>query len=240
MLEKIIILILGGIIGSFINMLCHRLPRGLDIIFKRSHCVKCGFILKMGNLIPVFSWIFARGKCVNCKKSIGISYLAVELLTITVFLLIQSKFGFGQKSFILMMLSAILITISVIDLKHYIICDSLLVAILPIAIFLGFENGKTLVEMFSMAIFALLFFIFLNYIFTKILKKDSLGFGDVKLFSLCFLMLKWSQIPFFLFLCGIFGVGTSLLWNKISQSKVFPFAPAICLALFASTTLDPF
>ena len=78
----ILSVIFGGIIGSFANMLIYRLPRQLDIVFKRSHCPKCNHILSAINMIPILSFLFQKGRCSYCSISIPKRYFLTEFLCI--------------------------------------------------------------------------------------------------------------------------------------------------------------
>ncbi len=82
---SIIVLILGLIVGSFLNVCIYRIPRRESIIYPPSHCEKCGVNIRTYNLIPVISYIFLRGKCGCCKNKISLRYPLVELLTGTLF-----------------------------------------------------------------------------------------------------------------------------------------------------------
>src|SRR5450759_3503049 len=74
-------LVVGLALGSFATMLSYRLPRRLSIILPRSHCPQCKAVLKTRDLVPVFSWVFARGKCRACSAKIGARYPVIELAT---------------------------------------------------------------------------------------------------------------------------------------------------------------
>src|SRR6266850_5317168 len=71
----------GCIVGSFLNVCIHRMPRGQSLISPPSHCPKCGYSIPWYLNVPVFTWLFLRGKCANCKASITVRYFLVELLT---------------------------------------------------------------------------------------------------------------------------------------------------------------
>lgn len=81
---------LGGILGSFGTMLAHRLPRGLSIITPRSHCPQCKTLLGLCDLVPVLSYLAARGKCRHCKAPVPVRYLLIELSCVGIALIIAS------------------------------------------------------------------------------------------------------------------------------------------------------
>ena len=75
----VFILVIGLCIGSFLNVCIYRLPKGESISFPPSHCQNCGYRLKVKDLVPVFSYIFLKGKCRNCGEKISIQYPIIEL-----------------------------------------------------------------------------------------------------------------------------------------------------------------
>ena len=90
-----LIAVLGLVIGSFLNVCIYRLPEGESIIKPPSHCPKCKKRLRGIDLIPVFSYLFLKGRCRYCKASISPRYVFVELITAVVFLLLYNRYGYG-------------------------------------------------------------------------------------------------------------------------------------------------
>lgn len=134
-----IIFILGLAVGSFLNVVIFRLENGGKIINSRSKCLHCGHILAWYDLIPVLSFIFLKGKCRYCRRSISWQYLAVELSTAILFVVLMSNFKcqisnefpifniqFLISIFYYFFITSVLIVIFVYDLKHYIIPDKVI------------------------------------------------------------------------------------------------------------------
>lgn len=146
----------GLVMGSFLNAVIYRLHSGEGIVKARSHCVTCGHVLAWYELIPVFSFIFQRGRCRECKETISWQYPIVELGTALIFVLIVSNSQFLISNEFLMpnieflniiyyfAISSLLIVVFVFDLKHYIIPDKVifpaigLVLLYRVFEFLGF------------------------------------------------------------------------------------------------------
>ena len=105
----ILAVLFGIVIGSFLNVCIVRLPKGESIVYPASHCVNCKNELKLIDLIPVFSFIFLRGKCRYCGKKISIRYMLVELLGGIVAGFTFYKFGFSADFFRIFSLEVILI-----------------------------------------------------------------------------------------------------------------------------------
>jgi prepilin signal peptidase PulO-like enzyme (type II secretory pathway) len=139
----IFIFLFGLIVGSFLNVVIYRLPRDISIVKKtRSFCPKCKKQLSWWELVPLFSFLFLRGKCFKCKKNISWRYPVVELLIGLLFLSVFQKINFQFSIFNFQSISnfqfliyliyyfiiiSLLIGIFFIDLKHYIIPDSLII-----------------------------------------------------------------------------------------------------------------
>ncbi len=79
---------LGGMIGSFLNVVVYRLPAGLSVVHPGSHCPKCNHAIRWFDNVPVFSWLFLRGRCRDCRAAIAIRYPLVEAATMAMFLLL--------------------------------------------------------------------------------------------------------------------------------------------------------
>jgi leader peptidase (prepilin peptidase) / N-methyltransferase len=118
---------LGSIVGSFLNVCIYRLPLGQSIVWPPSHCPHCQYAIPWYLNVPLFTWLYLRGRCRNCGAPISARYFAVELLTALVFLL--CCFRFGHQSMWLALVYAIflsgLITATFIDFEHFIIPDEI-------------------------------------------------------------------------------------------------------------------
>ena len=248
------VVLYGLSLGSFVTALSWRLPRGLSIFNyagnnKRSVCPSCETSLGLRDLVPVFSWLFSKGKCRHCKAPISIRYPLTELGTALLCLVFYWSIPIVQTSLLplilFMTLAGTLMTIIVIDLEHKIIPNilNLTLALLGITFlilqhfeyqgssFQLFENIKTaLINMVIFCVFSLV----LRGAFMLVTKKDPLGLGDVKFFAAVGLWLNINVFPFFLVASGGFGILLGLIWQKITGEKAFPFGPALVLAFVLS------
>ncbi|WP_415846372.1 prepilin peptidase [Sulfurimonas sp.] len=93
MMEMILAFVLGTLIGSFVNVLILRIPKDESVVFGSSHCPKCLNTLKPWHNIPIFSWIFLRGKCSFCKSSISVQYPVIEFISGLIFLILATKYS---------------------------------------------------------------------------------------------------------------------------------------------------
>ena len=114
----ILILAYGLIIGSFLNVCIYRIPRRENIAIERSHCTKCGATIKWYDLVPVFSYLFLRGKCRNCKEKISIIYPTIELTNALAYVGLYLYFGLSVTTLILAILVSVIIVLSMIKIQN--------------------------------------------------------------------------------------------------------------------------
>jgi len=229
----------GSIIGSFLSLVSYRVVTKEPIAFARSKCTNCNKTLKARNLIPIFSWLFSKGKCGSCHISISCRYPIIELSCVLVFLLVLLANNF-QISWIMILQLAItstLVFMCITDLEHYFIPNqsqfilAIFVAILTllkaddIANLDVWDNAKGAFTLLTFAFLLLGFF----YITTK---KQAMGVDDIKFFFIAGFAIGMDQILLFTMLSGFAGVGFGLLWRAVKKEDTFPFAPAMCVSLF--------
>lgn len=130
----ILIFIYGLIIGSFLNVCIYRIPREESIAFPSSHCPKCSTSLKWYDNIPLFSYIFLRGKCRYCSTNISIQYPLIEALNALIYIVLFSYFDLSLNFLFYALISSVLIVIMMIDLKEMIIPDILVIIILGLSL----------------------------------------------------------------------------------------------------------
>ena len=234
-MDFIFIIVMGGLWGSFANVCIFRIPQERGVVVGRSYCPKCEIKIPWYDNIPIFSYLFIRGKCRNCKKKISIQYLIVELLSIISFGVIYFFYGITFTTLWFIILALTFVIIFFIDLKHYIIPNSLTYPLM----FLGFIKSfdPNLNELFPHYInsliggvfgYGIIWAIIFSY---KILRnKEGMGLGDAKLLSAIGFWFGWIAIPFVIFSSSIVAL-ISVLPSLINKSKKFsseiPFGPFI-------------
>lgn len=117
----IFVFILGALIGSFLNVVIHRVPNEESIVFPNSACPKCGNAIKFYDNIPVISWLILGGKCRNCKNPISFRYPAVEFLTGIIFALTAWQIGFNAFLPVCLIFVSAIISLIFIDSEHMIL-----------------------------------------------------------------------------------------------------------------------
>ncbi|NLA33331.1 MAG: prepilin peptidase [Tenericutes bacterium] len=235
-------LILGLLFGSFYNVVGFRLPQKKSIIKPRSSCSKCSHILKWYELIPVMSFIFQKGKCRHCHKSISLFYPFTELMTGILFMVSYYIFGFNPNLLISLFIVSFLIIVIVSDLNYMIIPDeiTLLFSILVIIvkfILLDFNTG--LFSLLSGVImFTIMYLIML--IGNLIFKKETLGGGDIKLMFFIGLTLHPILAILTIFIGSIIALPVAIYLQVKKNEKMIPFGPFLLLgnAFIFLTQLD--
>ena len=225
--------LIGICFGSFITCFSYRLPRGKSFVKGRSYCPSCKHSLGFWDLFPIISWIISLGKCRYCEKTISVRYPLIEITTGILFLFIHYIFHSNTQIELLMLyLVLIFIAIIIIDLEHYIIPDSLQLAVLFAAIIWSiYYEYSIFYILFNLSLGFLSSFL-LAYFFKKIRKKEGLGFGDVKFIAIAAIFVGVHNLALFYLISGIIGVLHGLLWQKIMKKEIFPFAPSLVFSLF--------
>ena len=235
---------IGAIFGSFLNVVIWRFPRGESIIFPPSHCSSCNKQIAPYDNIPLFSWLILQGKCRHCKAKISSRYFIVEFITgiLTLFLVIT--YGLTPEFYINLIFVYMLIAITYIDYDHYIIPNEFILLGIFVLIFAHLFNWLPIENMDGLyggiAFGGFLYFI--GKIGLLILKKESMGFGDVKLGLMLggLIGLKLSVLALFLsfLISAIFTlIGISLFKMKTKGEIPFgPFMAAATVVIFLTRT----
>lgn len=226
----------GMIIGSFLNVCIYRIPLGESIVFPGSHCMHCKHPLKSLDLIPVMSFISLGGRCRYCKEQIAKRYMLVELMTGILFGAVYLKFGLGLELWMYLVFVAVIIVLSMIDLDHM---------LLPTKIILfggGLGIAFRILQSFYAKDFNVVknalvagfvgyaFFWSIFYIAQIVLKKEGLGFGDVRLMGMLGIYLSFSLVVFTIFIASIIAsVYGIILYYRKKTSEAFPLGPFLNL-----------
>ena len=230
----IIFTALGACIGSFLTMATHRLPNKEDIIFKKSHCPKCGKELQIRSLIPIVSFLWQKGRCLECGEKISIRYFLIEVINCIAYSTLFLMFSFNFTCIYLCLLFSLILTIIIVDIEHLEIPLYLQFTLLLFAVFhiLFNSNIDPVYSIFS----AFIYFVVIELCRILVEKiKDSsevLGGGDTKIITICGLFLTLNKIGVFLLLTGLVGCLFGLIWRCVKKDKIFPFAMPIVVSLF--------
>lgn len=210
--------IYGACIGSFLNVVIYRTPRGESLVSSRSHCTSCGTEIKWYDLFPIFSWIFLGGKCRSCGEKISPRYMIVESLTGFLFLFSAMAVGFDFHLLIAVILMSVLVVLSFIDIDHMEIpywC-SITIAVLgliEVAYKIGFEKANAVPVLIEAGVGL----ICISLPFAILAVLGAMGGGDVQLMAAAGLLLGYRIIP--AALIGIFAGAVYGIALKISAKR---------------------
>lgn len=227
---EVLVLSLGLLIGSFLNVCIYRIPREESISFPPSHCTSCGNRIKWYDLLPVISYVILRGKCRNCKERISLRYPILELITGILYLGLYLKYGLSFSFFKYIIIVTFLIVIGIID---YETTDVYLKTTLPgiiigiILVFVGNYLGSGIMEYVYGGLLGG------GVILLIILLTHGMGLGDAEICFLCGIFLGFRLTAVMLFLSFVIGgvAGGALLLLKIKSRKDYiPFGPFIAAA----------
>lgn len=232
MIEQVIVALLGLSVGSFITLASWRMPRGESIVLPPSRCPACTKTLGVRDLVPVLSWLCARGKCRHCGIKIHWRYPALELATVTAFLFIYAQYGFAPQALALALMATLLLIMIAVDFEHYIIPDTINIGLFLLGVAYGLLIGTSWQQMLTGTLLGLTLGLALRYGYYFLRKREGLGLGDVKFFAAAGVWLGLEPFVAFLFFSGAFGVATALAWRALGQGERFPFGPALAAALF--------
>lgn len=221
--------IYGLVFGSFFNVVGLRVPKGESIVRPPSHCTVCNRNLTIKDLVPVFSYVFLKGKCRGCGTKIHWVYPVMELATGLLFAFAYYQLGFTLELVVALLFISLLVIITVSDIAYMLIPDKILLFFLiPLIVLRVFEPLSPWWDSIVGAVvgFGVLFLI-------AIVSKGGMGGGDIKLFFVIGLVLGWVPTLLTLFLASIIGtvIGViSLRRTKQGRKTPIPFGPSIAIA----------
>lgn len=229
--EWIILGLLGVCIGSFLNVAILRIPEGKSIAFPASHCFTCNTPLKWYHNIPLFSWIALRGKCAFCHAPISCQYPLIEALTALVYGVTYWHLGSFVETLIIGSVFALLLALSLVDLRYKAVPDLLS---LP-ALFLSFLAGSPL----NALTHGLLFmggFALLRISVSSVLKKEVMGEADIIIAGIIGALLGVKLGLFAIYLSAVIALIAFMVVRK--KGYELPYIPFLSGALFVTWLLD--
>jgi leader peptidase (prepilin peptidase)/N-methyltransferase len=223
-----ILALLGGAVGSFLNVVAYRLPRRLSIVGPRSLCPSCGSRIAAHDNVPILSWLWLRGRCRSCRSPISIRYPVVEALTATLFVAVAARADGAAELVAGLVLVSTLVAVAAIDLDHRVVPNRILLpaALAGVVIWALLDAdrlpGNTLAGLIAGVVLLL----------PALVYPQGMGMGDVKLAAVLGLFLGRAVAPalFAAFLAGsVVGVGIMLARGASARKHAIPFAPYLAL-----------
>ncbi|MBI2613172.1 MAG: prepilin peptidase [Candidatus Levybacteria bacterium] len=245
---------LGLFVGSFLNVLVDRLPKGESVIKGRSHCEKCKKILKWNDLIPLLSFVFLKGKCRYCSARLSPYYPIVEFTTgimfviTTLFIFNGSQFLISNFKFLINFQLLITNYQLLLTLIYYLFIISSLIVIFFADLKYGIIPDKIVFPAILVSFFFLLFTVFVNHLLSAfgaglfflllflVTRGRGMGFGDVKFSFLMGLILGFPNIIVALYVAFLTGATVGIILIIWRKKRIFgtaiPFGPFLVLGNF--------
>lgn len=247
-------IVLGLVVGSFLNVVVHRLPIMLErawraeaaettgqlftddglparynLWFPRSACPHCGHVLRAWENIPVFSWLALRGRCSHCRARVSVRYPLIEVASAACAALALAEFGATPKALAAFALCAALIAASAIDLEHQLLFDEITQPLLWAGLIVNLSG--LFVPLHDAVIGAVAGYLALwcvHWTFRLLRGIDGMGQGDFKLLAALGAWLGWSALPQIVVIAAVAGaiVGLVATWTKRMRfEEPLPFGP---------------
>jgi len=242
-MSLLIAAVFGAVIGSFLNVCIHRLPRGASVVVPASACPRCGHELAWFENIPIVSWLALRGRCRACRAPIGARYPIVEALTAAMFAgawwaynadpaLLASRLVFG----------CVLIVLFAIDLEHHLLPNAIT---LP-GIVVGFVFSLATEPGWQASLIGILLgggvLFAVAEAYYRIRHEEGLGMGDVKMLAMVGAFLGWKMTLMTLMMASLCGslIGLVLIVSRRGGMKsALPFGTFLALGAAAAATVGP-
>lgn len=213
--------LLGLIVGSFLNVVVARVPHGQSVVRPRSKCPGCGATIAWYDNIPVLSYLLLRGKCRRCAAKISVRYPVIELLTGLLFLAATVRFGWSPLLLIRdWPFLAILVAVSFIDLEHRLIPDVLSLPGIVLGIATSWLDPRIgLVTSLAGGVIGFGFFYLLALGYYKATGRAGLGGGDVKLLAMLGAFLGPQGVFVTILISSVFGSLVGIAWGWADRLK---------------------
>ena len=248
--------VLGLVIGSFLNVVTYRLPKMMQrewqnnclelqgqpisdikqysLVRPRSACPHCGHMISALENIPVISYVILKGQCRICKAPINPRYLLVEALTGILFGFISWKFGYSNNALFAAIFTSALIALTFIDFDTQLLPDDITLPLLWLGLVFNLNTGFTDIKsavVGAMAGYLALWCIY--WLFKFVTGKEGMGYGDFKLLALLGAWLGWQYLPLIILLSSLVGsvFGFTLIaFYKHDHKVPIPFGPYLAMA----------
>lgn len=229
------------VIGSFLGVAVRRLPIGRPLALARSQCDSCNHVLGARELIPVFSFVLQRGRCLHCGARIGVFHLAIEMASLAVTLVAFILSPGGWVLWVNAALGWALLAAAWIDAEHYWLPDAITLPLLLAGLAETWVSTPWLVYDHALAAaLGYTAFRLLAVLYWRLRRRQGLGQGDAKLLAAAGAWVGLSALPEVILAAGLLGLAAALplaLRRGQGGQTMIPFGPALALAFFGAVLL---
>jgi leader peptidase (prepilin peptidase)/N-methyltransferase len=228
-LTVLAIFIFGTLIGSFLNVVIYRIPKGESIVFPASKCQSCQTPLKWWHNIPIFSWLFLRGKCYFCQEKISAQYPIIEFLTGIIFALLYLKLGLVWYLPFVAAAFAALLALVMIDFKYMAVPDNVNFAALLFALIQpDFLHAALYAALAAGGLYLV------GFLSSLLAGRQAMGGADVIVAGTMGALLGFPNFFIAIFLSAILAIIPALVYRE----KGVPFVPFLAMATFITYLYD--
>lgn len=241
--EIVLALLLAPVVGSFLGVVIERLPAGRPILRGRSQCAGCGETLSARDLVPLATWLARRGRCRCSRVRLSVFYPAIELAALAVALSAVAVLS-GWLLWASLALGWTLLTLAVIDWRHYQLPDALTLPLIPAGLVVAWAIDPTRVGAHAIGAAAgWLAFAALAWLYRRLRGRDGLGGGDAKLLAVAGAWLGWPALPGVVLLAAGTGLALALAralgGAKLTATERIAFGPCLALAIWLVWLFGP-
>lgn len=244
--------ILGAVIGSFLNVCIHRMPRDLSIVLPGSFCPQCKAPILWYHNIPIVSYVLLRGKCVRCKRGILPRYFFIELLSALTWLALWMAYGLSTQFGISVIFVSLMIVVVMTDFETGLIPDQItftgMIAGLCLSVVNtgAFPEGLWYHKLFASAVGLLgggAILWITGWLGSIAFKKDAMGGGDVKLLAMIGAFLGIGKTALVFMLSPFLALPYALFYRFVKKEETIPYGPflavtAVILFLKGGTVME--
>lgn len=222
--------LLGACMGSFLNCAAWRIVHGESVLRGRSHCDACGHVLSPRDLIPVVSYLLSRGRCRYCGAKLSPRHAVGEAVSALVFVSLLLRYDISLQTLEAWCLACLLLACAFADLEGYIIPDRFIavgIVLFCITLFFDPEPLHRLLDGLIGGVAVGGGVLLLALLMEKLLRRDAMGGGDIKLLFLTGLFFGWQQN----LLCLLLSCVAGILWGllRARRGQPIPWGPGIAI-----------
>ncbi|MDP3786365.1 MAG: prepilin peptidase [Candidatus Omnitrophota bacterium] len=245
-LVYIFVFIFGAVVGSFLNVCIHRLPRAESIVFPASHCANCNRPIPWYYNVPIISYLVLGGRCKFCKAKISLRYLVVEGLSAVMLTVLFWRFGAKPELAIYATFFSALIVISFIDIEHWIIPDEIslpgaALGLIISGVYPALQGQASRLIALRESLFGILFGFVSLYLIGLIgkfaYKKEAMGGGDMMLLMFIGAFLGWKLTIVAFFVAPVFGSIVGVPRLIMRKQETIQYGPFLAIAAFICVLL---
>ncbi len=260
--------LLGFLVGSFLNVVIHRMPKMLEaqwaaecaqlsgleeqpatpvfnLMVPRSRCGQCGHAIAWYENIPIISYVVLRGKCSACSAPIGLRYPAVELVTGLLFLFCATRWGWSMTTLVWCAFCALIVALAGIDWDTTLLPDDITFPLIWLGLVvtaLKWNPGITLPDALWGAVAGYLSLWTVYWAFKLITGKEGMGYGDFKLFAALGAWFGWQALVPIILMASVIGaiVGLAMKFSSgLREGGYIPFGPFLAVAGLTALIFGP-